>query len=365
MRTFVIGIPGLIGDSEDESVLRNRHPLIAEIASRSRVFKLDPSWNLGSWLGLELSESQMAAGPLLLASLKIKPPERSVGFCLSLGSIDENGLVQLPGEISANEDQEVREQLVKLNTRMLTLVAGFPDLHGLVWENGSLDCGVTAFGQAVGRPLSENLPEGDGEALLRTLIDDSMNLLDGLEINKRRADDGQPRLNLLWPWGFGFMPELPHLALRRGMLFEYFSPHWRLAGLVRLAGYHVNENPILKGIHISESAWERFFQSLGAVIVSPKSQMMRHLGRIDELDFELELLERRLEKQFQNRVENPFRLLLVCPRIGGEGLGLAYDSSQSTSNTLPFDERVLDDSKFPRIRLSEILDQFLSAQGLY
>ncbi|MFX6823313.1 hypothetical protein ABTH33_20400, partial [Acinetobacter baumannii] len=81
--------------------------------------------------------------------------------------------------------------------KRLTPVFGPRLTHGLVWEEGSLDLGTRT--PPVGESVHTGLPEGDGERLLRQLIDDSVNLFSELELNRRRMDEGKSPFNLLWP----------------------------------------------------------------------------------------------------------------------------------------------------------------------
>lgn len=361
MNRFIVGMPGMSGGIEEESILRGRHPFLSQLVEQSQVFRLSPRWNIASWLGLDLSEKDLAPGPLLLAALRVFPPERSVQFCVTVGNLDENGLLQDIQPFTADEIREISSQFSKLNTSSLTLVEGRGQSHGLVWEQGSIDLGTVNWSECLGKHLSDVLPEGDGERALRNFIDDSLNLLDGLELNRRRHGEGLPKLNILWPWGFGFRPEIPNLPLRRGLMAEYFAPGWMLGGLVRLAAYSENVTSILKGVHISESAWNRFFQAQVGVMISPKSHEMRKVQRFEELDFECELFERSLEPLYKNRLDHPFRLIFAAPSIAGEGLAFVFDSSAIETNTLPFDERVLEDSRVKTVSLSELIAENLMA----
>lgn len=73
--------------------------------------------------------------------------------------------------------------------------------------------------------------------MLRRFIDDSINLLGEQEFNLRRIDEGLAPVNLIWPWGQGFPPVIPNLALQRGTPCHVLSPALGLRGLSKMCGY--------------------------------------------------------------------------------------------------------------------------------
>ncbi len=92
-----------------------------------------------------------------------------------------------------------------------------------------------------GRPIKEVLPEGEGETLLSDLIYSSLEVLDRLEINKRRQDEGLPPANLLWFHEPGRRPSLPPLYARIGpFVGEAVTNHQPFKGLLIALGFHVS-----------------------------------------------------------------------------------------------------------------------------
>jgi hypothetical protein len=235
---LVLIVPGVVGTPDSPGILREAGGVTGLLAESGSVVRLEPSSpdaERFEALGLDPDAFSLPLGPLWVAGLGCDPPERSVEFCLTLGSIRDDGvLVDVP---EAQGPPSLAETLARLDTRSLRLVAGLSTQHGLVWERGSLDLGSTPWDLAVGKFYREVWPEGDGEPALRRLIEDSVELLGSQEWNRRLVDEGRPPLNVLWPWGEGARRAMPDLALRRGVAAEVESRDLGLAGLSRLVRY--------------------------------------------------------------------------------------------------------------------------------
>lgn len=371
MKRIVVGMPGLTGGPEAESVLRGAKGIWEEVGAVGRVFRTSPESGVGvseaAWFGLEPDRVQIAPGPLLVAALKADPPERSVQFVLSWMSVDEAGVLGEVGSVTAEEVRELGSAMAKLGTARLTPLLGRGVEHGLVWEQGSLELGVCSRDDALGERWEEVLPEGDGERVLGQFIGDSLNLLDGMEFNRRREGEGLAKANILWPWGFGFRGSVPSLAVRRGEVATVFGTGFAMEGLSRLTGYRF-ETVRTKGVHTAESAWSSLAELGSAVLVSPKTEEMRRLGRIDELAFEFETMGRELvERLWTKRESEPFRLAVLGQGVdGGEGLGMTVDSSRVVlpgTVVKPFDERVWDDPGVRSRTIAEAAEWVLTGGG--
>src|SRR5579884_4134492 len=92
MRRLVVIAPGLLGDPESESPLRQSLPALQRFTEAGTLFKLAPPPFIETpealWLGLRPEEAQMRQGPLTVSALGADPPERSTHFHLSLMSFD-------------------------------------------------------------------------------------------------------------------------------------------------------------------------------------------------------------------------------------------------------------------------------------
>ncbi len=265
-------------------------------------------------------------------------------------------------EIRADEQREVLDLAKKLNTSSLTIVEGDGVDHGLVWEALG-DLGTTPPAEVDGKPIRGYLPEGDGELVLRRFIDDSVNILSETEMNLRRADEGLPTLNLLWPWGHGIRLPVPNLALRRGDPALVISSSLRQAGLARLAGYrHTGLREFGRGINtrLREIA-DRCLGEPASVVVLEAFKNLREVGRLDECAW----LARELDGQLLRPVIdhsfiNPTQVTILAPSAQtGLGLTLSTPHTAVTRNPYPFDERSLDERLLPSRTLWEAVDAAL------
>lgn len=371
MRRLIFVVPGLVGSPEHPSALDQDLPALAEAAAGARLVRIageqGPGLAEAAYLGLEPSRVSPAQGPLTVAALGADPPERSVQFHLSLMSLGPDGrLSARPHRPTEEEERRLTALLEKLGSRTLTVVPGIGLDHGLVWEKGSLDLACTSETEAHGRVWSEVLPEGDGERLLRRLIDDSVNLLDEDELNQRRRDEDRLPLNILWPWGPGFRPELPNLTWERGEPLWVEAGSLRVRGLARLAGARIGDrSPFGPGLNIAFRALtERALSRDASVTVIEETARFRRPDRIEEIAWAACEIEEHVVRPILRAAERQaLRWALLSPRPDGDGLGMIYDSERLMVHSFPFHEKVLDDERLPRLTLAEAVREALRWDG--
>lgn len=372
VRKLTVVVPYLVSGPEQESALRSLPAGLERIVERGRVVRIDPLEETATpeaaWLALDPSEVQVSQGPLTVSALGHHPPEGSVHFHLTLCSADEDGCLQTvdnrPTEV---EVARVFQEVDRLATRALTPLKGEGLDHALVWEDGSLEMSSKAPGSVVGKPLLDHAPHGEGETVLRRFIDDAVNLLEPLEINYIRREEGVRPLNCLWPWGHGFRPSLPNLPLRRGDLVYVESGSMRMHGLCDLVGYrHGDRVRFGTALRTDFSRILRTVkkQRLTLALLHSVEEMQRHV-KVDEIVWNLAQLSEKVFEPLMDE-EEPFVLRLVAPgghasisgppsRASSTGLGLEYDSQNPRSDGLPFDERVLDDPRVPTLKAWEFI----------
>jgi hypothetical protein len=372
MRRLVVGLPGLLATSDEESVLASPPPALTEILENSRLFRVFvPRENFpeSSWLGLRMPREIWQQGPLTVAAFGADPPPGSTEFHLSLLSVGEDGELNFPTTgITAAEYDQVVAQMERLKAKNLTPVAGEGFDHGLVWERGSLDLRCHDPEQATDRRPYDLLPEGDGEGMLRRLIDDSINLLSELEFNRIRQEEGLPPLNCLWPWAPGRRQDCPNLALHRGELATVVSNSLRQRGLTRLCGYQNVERyryETRERLDVSGLLNLTRSHSPSVVLVS-RFFNQRASGDLEEVARSWsEFAEHFLAPYSQVTIEEEVvRLTLVAlDRTLENGLALVWSNRDKPESTLPFDERVLGDRRLPSRPLFEIVKKSLALEG--
>lgn len=356
MRAKVWIFPGAMAQGQ-EPVWQSPPPGLRQLASQGEVLRVGPLDSRLAVLGLD-GAYEAANGPLIAAALKIDPPERSVCFELTLLSVDAGGIVGEVGHLSPSELAEATAQFPRLATKTLTPVPGEHTVHALVWERGSLDIHCQKVGEVLGGTYTRHLPQGDGEPALRQLIDDSLNLLDGLEFNRIREGEGMPKANLLWPHSFGFMPKLPNLALARGESATLHSDSLYASGLANLAGYrHAPRQGFRDGIHVSESAVAAHASGEGTDILIDQKLAASLDGRAEEAEFALGRFDRFGWEPLAESISKGahIRAGILCPG----GLGLLIGPSAAPKH-IPFDARALDEPRLRSIPLAQAVANLLS-----
>lgn len=319
-----------------------------KLVERGTVRRLRRSIELGAreadWLGLRREDVQLSEGVLIVAAVGANPPPGSVHFAVTPLVLSGDALRQPETRLTDNERTKMVQCAERLNTRQLTFVWS-ADPWGLVWEEGSLDLATVPPNEVSGYRAS--LPQGDGEPLLRRWIDDSINLLADCEFNRRRVDEGIEPINVLWPWGHGMRVPMPNLTLRAGTPIRVISASWRLRGLARLCGVaHPFPGALGQG---TNTRLETLVSEFPGVTIG----VMDVFERFHPIENEAE--RRWMTLEMESRV---WRALLdvedLVLTVAGGDLVLDYDARMPLENSVPFDERVLDDRSVPMLDRVEI-----------
>lgn len=330
---------------------------LAELGTMKRLLPVpDALTPEAAWLGLDPRKVRLAQGPLTVAALGFEPPDRSVQFHLSLMSFDGDCPRICPFEIPEDDLRAVFDAARRLDTKALTLIEGEDRDHALVWERGSIDLRTRTPQEADGKPMPSVLPEGDGEPVLRRFIDDSVNLLSEQEFNMRRLEEGLPPLNLLWPWGQGFRTEVPNLALIRGEPANVESASMRMAGLTRMARYrHGDRKAFGKGTNIQLERLAKAALGGGlTIVVLDQIGDFRSQGKLEEAEWLSREIDRRLLGPLLDAsLREPTRIFIAAPSCDGtgsdepSGLSLRVETGTRPANSVPFDERALEERAVP------------------
>jgi hypothetical protein len=281
-------------------------------------------------LGFAPDEVYASTGVLRVAGCRQDPPEKSMHFVLELASMNDGVVKKVESEVSVDDWLIICSVFNRLKTRFFTCVERKRNA-GLVWEKLGQQ---RTFDLTSSRKYQECLPEGDGDTEFRRFIDDSVNLLSELEINRRREDEGEPLLNVLWPWGGGVRMPLPNLALRFGLPRGVFAEEVRslhLCGLARLAGF--------RPYSLSELSWHHPFAKSGLIVFDFSGLQAEALEeRLDR--FGSDWLEKTLD---EFRSKEAIQLILM-DREKGRALRWLYRGKDEGS-AFPLDERSFDERK--------------------
>jgi len=343
-------LDGILGHPESDSLIRRVEGFqrLGEVSSLNRLSIPECETPEAMLLGLAPEEGQLRQGPLTVSALGWDPPERSLHFHLSLLSLQDTILAPKQ-PLTPEEFAVIKSKLDVLKTKKLTTLVGQQFDHGLVWERmGELK--TLSPSEIVS--FQASLPDGDGDAELRRFIDDSVNILNQEEFNVRRVDNGLDPVNLAWPWGHGYRLPVPNLALRYGFPYRYESSSFRLAGLVRLAGFRHGE------IGRFKTGLQTEFQAIqydsGTIVHLDPWVKMREREEFEEMEYIADkcgkhLIARLLDHVLENRLE--LRILLQ----GTEASLATTFSATATDNIYPLDERSLGERKLPVQQLHEFV----------
>jgi 2,3-bisphosphoglycerate-independent phosphoglycerate mutase len=116
---------------------------------------------------------------------------------------------------------EARELIYDLNeqigTEVVQFYAGVSYRHLMVWAEGKHRITATPPHDIAGKPVGEFLPKGEGDKILRALMEAALPILRDHQINVDRVEAGKPPANAIWLWGPGKTPKMPKLTERFGV----------------------------------------------------------------------------------------------------------------------------------------------------
>jgi 2,3-bisphosphoglycerate-independent phosphoglycerate mutase len=196
-------------------------------------------------LGYDPRKYYTGRGPLEAIAMGVPMNKEDVAFRCNLVSTDGEKIIDYSaGHISSEEAREIIEILnKKLGSSKVQFYPGVSYRHLMVWRNGKDEQLLTPPYNIVGKPFKPYLPQGEGEEFLRSLIYNSYEILENIEVNKRRRGEGKPPANLIWLWGQGRLPQLPLFFLKWGLVGGVISAVDLIKGLGKSAGLQVINVP--------------------------------------------------------------------------------------------------------------------------
>ena len=142
------------------------------------------------------------------------------------------------GQIDSLEAKELIYDLnEQLGTEVVQFYAGVSYRHLMVWAEGKHRMILTPPQDITGKPVGEYLPKGEGDKVLRALMDGALAILREHPINRDRVEAGKPPVNAIWFWGQGKAPKIPKLTERYGLAAVMISALDLPRGLGLYAGF--------------------------------------------------------------------------------------------------------------------------------
>ncbi len=114
------------------------------------------------------------------------------------------------GHITTEEAKELIQEIDKqLGTEDIHFHQGVSYRHLMVWSRGPVDIECIPPHDILGKEITDYLPVGNGEDIVRKMMLGSTGILERHPVNTERIKQGKKPANSIWLWGQGKKPALP------------------------------------------------------------------------------------------------------------------------------------------------------------
>lgn len=152
------------------------------------------------------------------------------------------------GHISTEEAKELIKAINEnLSTKTINFYSGVSYRHIMVWSKGAINVECTPPHDITGKEISDYLPVGEGENILRELMLKSTGILECHPINRERIRIGKKPANAIWLWGQGKKTTVPTFKEKYGIDGALISAVDLMKGLGKVAGFEVLDVPGITG----------------------------------------------------------------------------------------------------------------------
>ena len=312
-------------------------------------------------LGYDPQRYYTGRGPIEAVAMDVPLDAGDVAFRCSLVTSDGTTLIDYSSGHITTEEAVPLIELVdqKLGSDKRKFYPGVQYRHIMAERGGSIDLKTIPAHDITGKPLAGFWPEGEGAERLQQLTYDSLELLDGHPINKRRREEGKNPGNMIWLWGQGFAPHLPNFLQTFGKRGGVITAVDVVRGLGRATGLQIINVPGATGYIDTDYAAKANYaltalDTLDFVYVHIESpDESGHEGNLDHKLRAIEDIDKKVVGTLREgmKKKDEYRLLIVPDhktpislRTHEEGPVpfLLYDSRKAhTASHFPFDERAV------------------------
>lgn len=170
-----------------------------------------------SILGYDPRQFYSGRAPLEAASIGVKLKKTDVAYRCNLVTLKFNrnktrAIMEdySSGHISTEEARElIHDVSNSLGSDTIKFYPGVSYRHLMIWAKGSDELECVPPHDIIGKDILDYLPIGRGEEVLRKLMLNSVDILEGHPVNKNRIKKGKNPGNSIWFWGQGKKPALP------------------------------------------------------------------------------------------------------------------------------------------------------------
>ena len=205
-----------------------------------------------SILGYDPAKYHTGRGPLEAVGMHIPLDEGDIAFRCNLITESEGRIVDYSGGHITNE--EARGLIAALNEKLPIRVEGtqiklYPGVsyrNVLVLKSGDYvferekEVGGAPPHDIIGARIADELPR---EEILRNIVLTSREILEGHEINMRRAAENKRKANMVWLWSGGRKPSMPAFCDTYGVSGSVISGVYLVKGVGRCVGLDVIDVP--------------------------------------------------------------------------------------------------------------------------
>ncbi len=183
--------------------------------------------------------------PLEAGSMGITVYSEDVAYRCNIVTVENGVMVDYSsGHISSDESLELMDLIDDmLGTDEIRFYPGVSYRHLLLHEGGSESLKCTPPHDITGEKYEEFLPTGEGQKIIRELMERSMPVLMDHPVNKNRIAAGKNPGNMIWPWGQGRSPDMPKLVDKYGFTGSVISAVDLIRGIGYYAGLDIIKVP--------------------------------------------------------------------------------------------------------------------------
>ncbi len=208
-----------------------------------------------SILGYDPSLYYSGRAPLEAASMGIELGPDDIAFRCNLVTLKYNrkrdrAIMEdySAGHISSDEARMLIEEInSRLGGGEFSFYPGVSYRHLMVWHGGKEGAECIPPHDILGKEITEYLPCGEGEETLRQLMKESVGILEGHEVNRKRVSEGKRPANSIWLWGQGRKPSMPTYQEKYGITGSLVSAVDLTKGLGIYAGLEILDVPGVTG----------------------------------------------------------------------------------------------------------------------
>jgi len=206
-------------------------------------------------LGYNPAKYYSGRAPLEAISMNINLRKNDVAFRCNLVTIKYNkektrAIMEdySGGHITTEEAKELIKTINEnLSTKSINFYPGVSYRHIMIWSSGPLDVECTPPHDITGKEISDYLPVGKGENILRELMLKSTGILECHPINRERVRRGKKPANAIWLWGQGKKVSMPTFKEKYNLDGAIISAVDLMKGLGKLVGFKVLDVPGITG----------------------------------------------------------------------------------------------------------------------